>query len=192
MRIIKKYQFSEHEISDVIVDLNTSQYLWVAFKQDVSGNCALQKVSAHNPLQIYFNIDLNVTEIKRLYINSTNLYVALDDVTYFAKIYSVTNPLSSVTDVAIPSGITEAPIDIVVGDNLYFLLPGNLSGTNAKICVFSTVGVFSETIDLTGINQVSSFTIDANNNLWLVTNTNPAKLIRVYDDSGWQIQTTTL
>jgi len=86
MTQIKHYNYSEHEISDIIIDTNTSEYLWVAFKQDSSGNCVLQKLSAHNPLQKYFDIDIVATEISKLIINSTNLYVALNDVTYFAKI----------------------------------------------------------------------------------------------------------
>jgi len=189
---IKKFNYSETEISDIAVDTNNSEYLWVAFKQDTSGNCTLQKLSAHNPLQKYFDIDIVATEISKIIINSTNIYIALNDVTYFAKIYSVTNPLSDVTSIAIPSGITQKPIDIVVGDNLYILLPGSTSGTNAKICMFSTAGVYSETIDLPTVTNAESFTIDSNNNLWIVTNELAAKLIRVYDDGGWTIQSTTL
>jgi len=189
---IKKFNYSETEISDIAVDTNNSEYLWAAFKQSSSGNCALQKLSAHNPLQTYFDIDIVATEISKIIIYSTSIYVALNDVTYFAKIYDVTNPLSDVTSIAIPSGITQKPIDIVVGNYLYILLPGSTSGTNAKICVFSTVGVFSETIDLPTVTNAESFTIDSSNNLWIVTNELNAKLIRVYDDSGWTIQSTAL
>ena len=43
------------------------------------------------------------------------------------------------------------------------------------------------------MNQIKvEVTIDANDNLWVCTNTDPSKLIRVYDDGGWQIQTTIL
>jgi hypothetical protein len=192
MTLIKKYNFTEKEISDIVVDTNNSEYLWVAFKQDASGNCALKKVSANNPLQTYFDIDIATNEIMRLVVSGAYLYVALNDTTYFGQIYSVSNPLSSVTSITIPSGITEVPVDLLVDSYLYFLLPGNLSGTNAKICVFSTAGVFSETIDLPGINNASAFTIDTNDNLWIVTNEDPVKLIRVWFDVTWQIQTTEL
>ena len=190
--LIKKYNYSEHEISDIIVDTNYAEYLWVAFKQDSSGNCALKKVSAHNPLQTYFDVDITTTEIKRLIISSTYLYVALDDTSYIGKRYSVSNPVSGVVSMAIPSGITEAPVDMIVDSYLYFLIPGSISGTNAKICVFTTAGVFSETIDLPTVTNASAITIDADDNLWIVTNTDPCYLIRVYDDGGWQIQTTEL
>jgi len=100
--------------------------------------------------------------------------------------------LSDVTSISIPSGITQKPIDIVVGDNLYILLPGSTGGTNAKICVFTTAGVYSETIDLPTVTNAVSFTIDSNNNLWVITDELITTLIRVYDDSGWTIQSTTL
>jgi len=189
---IKKFGYSETEISDIAVDTNNSEYLWVAFKQDTSGNCKLKKVSAHNPLQTYYDIDITTTEISKMIIYSTDIYVALNDTTYIASIYSITNPIGDVTNVDIPSGITQKPIDIVVGNYLYILLPGSTSGTNAKICVFTTAGVFSETIDLSTVTNAESFTIDSNNNLWVVTNELAAKLIRVYDDGGWTIQSTTL
>lgn len=190
--LIKNFVYNETEISDIVSDIYTSEYLWISFKQDASGNCALKKVSAHNPLQTYYDIDITTNEITRLYIHSTDLYVALNDTNYIAQIYALTNPIGDVTNINIPSGITESPVDILVDSYLYILLPGNISGTNAKICVFSTAGVFSETIDLTGINNASSITIDDNDNLWVCTDTDPIKLIRVFDSGGWQIETTTL
>lgn len=192
MSLIKKYNMNATTISDIVVDTSTTQHLWVAFSQNSSGNCLLKKVSAHNPLQTYFNISIETDAITRLKIDSSKLYVALNDSAYIAKIYSVTNPLSSVTSISIPSGITEAPVDLLIDSYLYILLPGDAVGVNSKICKFSTAGVFSETINLTGIKNATSFTIDSNDNIWVCTNTSPANLVRVYNDSGWQIETTVL
>jgi len=189
--IIKKYNYSEHQISFIQIDTNSSEYIWLGFKQDNDGNCALKKVSAHNPLQTYFDIDIAVDKIVKSKISGTSLYLAFDGSSLIGRKYSVSNPYDTSTDFDIPAGITEAPVDIIVDSNVYFLIPGNSSGTNAKICIFSTSGTFSETIDLPGVTNASAFTID-NGDLWVCTNEDPAKLIRVYDDGGWQIAITTL
>lgn len=192
MTQIKKYNFSESEISFITIDETSGQFLWVGFKSDGS-NCSLQKVSAHNPLQSYFDIDLSVTEMVNGKILSSYIYLALNDDTLIGRRYSIGNPLNTPTDFDIPSGIVEAPVDLVIkSTSVYFLLPGSISGQNAKICIFTTSGTFSETIDLTGITNASALVIDDNNDLWVVNYENPVKLCRIYDDGGWQITITTL
>ena len=189
---IKKYNYLENEISFVLIDELYGQFLWIGFKSDGS-NCSLQKVSAHNPLQSYFDIDLPVTEIINGKILSSYIYLALNDDTLIGRRYAIGNPLNTPTDFDIPSGIIEAPVDLVVkGSYVYFLLPGSISGQNAKICIFSTYGTFSETIDLTGITNASALTIDDADDLWVVNYENPVKLCRIYDDDGWQTAITTL
>lgn len=193
MTQIKNYNFSEHEISFILIDETGGQYLWIGFSQDDDGNCSLKKVSANNPLQSYFDIDLAVSEIVKGTILSSYIYLALNDDELIGRRYSISNPLSTPTDFDIPSGIVEAPVDLIAsGSYVYFLLPGNISGQNAKICIFSTSGTFSETIDLTGITNASAMTIDDNGDIWVVTYEDPVKLIRIYDDGGWQTATTTL
>lgn len=192
MTYIRKFQFSEHEISFILKDTNSSEYLWLGFSQDSSGNCALKKVSAHNPLRTYFDVDIAVDELVKAKISGSYIYIAIDDSSLIGRKYSIASPLATPTDFDLPTGITEAPVDIIVDTYVYFLIPGSSSGTNAKICIFSTSGTFSETIDLSGITNASSFTIDDNDDLWIATNDDPAQLIRVYDDGGWQTATTTL
>ncbi len=193
MTLIKNYNFSENAINSFIVDETNGEFLWISFSQDASGNCALQKVSGHNPLQKYFDIDVAVDEIKRMYISGSYIYLAYDDDTYIGARYSLANPLTTSTDFSLPAGITEAPIDVLVsGSNVFYLIPGNTSGTNAKIVVLTTSGTFSETIDLSTVTNAVAFSIDDSDNIWVITNESPAKLVRVYDDGGYTYTVTTL
>lgn len=192
MTQIKSYNFSEHEISFILTDTSSGYYLWIGFKSDGS-NCALKKVSAHDPLQTYFDVDIAVDEIIKGRILSSSIYLAVSDDELIGQSYLIGNPLNTPTDFEIPDGIVEVPVDLVVkGSYVYFLLPGSISGQNAKICIFSTSGTFSETIDLTGITNASALTIDDNDDLWVVNYQDPVTLTRIYDDGGWQIATTEL
>lgn len=180
--LIKNYNYSENEISMIVAD--TSNYLWVGFQQDASGNCALQKVSSNDPEQVYYDINVAIDEFTKGIINSLYLYVAVDDSSLLGKRYTRSNPLGTVTDFSIPVGIIEAPIDILVSTYVYFLIPGNLSGTNTKIVKFSTAGVYQETIDLTTVTNATSFCISDVDEIWVVTNESPASYVRVFSISG--------
>jgi len=191
--LIKNYNFDESAINSFIVDETSGEFLWISFSQDASGNCALQKVSAHNPLQKYFDIDIAVDEITRMYISSSYIYLAYDDDTYIGARYSLANPLTTYTNFSLPVGITEAPIDVLVnGSYVFYLIPGNTSGTNAKIVVLTTSGTYSETIDLSTITNAIAFSVDDSDNIWVLTNESPSKLVRVYDDGGYTYTITTL
>ena len=192
MTLIRNYNFSENQITAFAVD--SSGYLWVAFDQDASGNCAFQKVSSNNPLQKYYDIDIAVTQIKRIYVGSSYVYLAYNDDSYIGARYSLLNPLTTYTNFDIPAGITEAPVDVRADDTyIWFLIPGNTSGTNAKLVKCTLAGTYVETVDLPTITNAKSFAIDSDTgDLWIVTYTSPAKLVRVYDDGGWNITTTLL
>ena len=185
MTQIKNYNFSENEITTFIVQ--SAGFLWIAFAQDDDGNCALQKVSQNNPLQVYFDIDIAVTEIKKLFILGSYIYLALDNTSYIGARYSLTVPQITSTNFTLPAGITEAPVDVLAnGSDLFYLIPGDLSGTNAKIVKMSLTGIFDQTIDLATVTNAKSFTIDGNGDLWVVTNQSPLKYVRVYLDGTWQ------
>lgn len=176
--IITNYNFAETQIINLVVD--STGYLWILQANN------LKKVSASNPLQIYFDIDTDETLVKG-FLYSSYLYVAMDDSTLIGKRWSITNPLTTYTEFTKPSGITEAPIDIAVGSlGVFFLIPGNVSGTNTKIVKMSTTGIYDLTIDLSTIINAVSLTIDSNNDLWVITNSSPSKYIRVYFDSTWK------
>ena len=182
MTLIKQYEYSEHEISMNVIDNNNGHYLWLGFKSDGS-NCALQKVSANNPSQKYYDIDLSVSEISKGYISDSYLYLALSDSTLIGRKYSVSNPLTVFTDFFIPAGINESPIDVLVSTSVYFLIPGIVSGTNAKIVEMNTNGSYLQTIDLVTVNNASSFCQNGDD-FWVVTNEVVSKYIRVYPISG--------
>ncbi len=185
MSLIKNYNYTEKEISMVVSDETGGQFLWVGFKIDDT-TCALQKVSANDPLQVYYDIDLSVDEIKAGVINESYLYTAFDDETYIGARYSLSNPLISPAYFSIPVGITEAPVEILISTYIYFLIPGDAVGTNAKIVKMTTLGVFVETIDLPTITHAKSFTRDSvTGDIWICTYTSPATFVRVYNDGSW-------
>lgn len=183
MTQIKTYNYSESQIKDVIVDTSVNgNYLWILQSDN------LKKVAASNPLQYYFDIDTTETLVKG-FLYSSYLYLAVDDITLIGKRYSITNPLTTYTNFTKPIGITEAPVDVVVGTlGVFFLIPGNLSGTNAKIVKMSVAGVYDLTIDLPTITNAKSITIDNINNLWIVTDEVPLKYVRVFLSGTWQYQ----
>lgn len=186
---IKNFNYNESKINSIIIDNYLSQYLWLGFEK--SGDyCTLKKVSANNPLQTYFDIDLEIDTIKKFAIYSTFLYVAIDDSTIIGRRFSLINPLTTTSDFTKSVGANEAPIDIQVTANyVFFLLPGNISGENAKIYKFTLSGTYVETIDLTTIQNVSSFVVIDDTNLWAVTNTSPSELVRIYNDGSWNYST---
>jgi len=186
---IRNFNFTESKINSIIIDNYSGNYLWLGFQK--SGDyCTLKKVSANNPLQTYFDIDLEIDVIKKFVIYSTYLYVAINDVTYIGKKYSLLNPLTTSSNFTKPVGANEAPIDIQVTANyVFFLLPGNISGENAKIYKFTLSGTYVETIDLATIQNVSSFVVIDDTNIWAVTNTSPTELVRIYNDGSWNYET---
>lgn len=182
---IKNFNYSNSKIDTFLADTYSGNYLWLGFAKE-DDVCLLKKVSANNPLQTYFSIEEEIDAFKKFAIYSTVLYVALDDATYIDKKYSLINPLTTTTDFTKPVGANEAPIDIQVTSNyVFFLLPGNTSGENSKIYKFELDGTYVETIDLTTIQNVSSFVVIDDTNLWAVTNTSPVSLIRIYNDGSW-------
>ncbi|MHA2013370.1 MAG: two-component regulator propeller domain-containing protein [Candidatus Helarchaeota archaeon] len=184
MTLIRNYNFSENQITAFAVD--SAGYLWIAFAQDANGNCAFQKVSANNPLQKYYDIDISVDEIKKISVSGSYVYLAYDDATYIGTKYSLLNPLTTYTNFSLPAGITEAPIDVLInGSDLFYLIPGESSGLNAKVVKMSTAGVFDQTIDLATVTNAKSITIDSGSgDLWVCTNTDPSTYVRVYQQSG--------
>lgn len=189
MSQFKNYQYDEKEISSLIVDASGSNFVWIAFKKNDEGNCLLKKVSANDPSQIYYTLEIATNEITKLKISNDFLYLALDDSSNIGKKYSLTQPLTNYTDIELPSGINEAPIDLIIdGSFLYYLIPGNISGEIAKIVKMTTNGTFLTTIDLEdGINFATnavSFLIDNVGLIWVVTKTNPTFLIKVEELSG--------
>jgi len=192
--IKRRFDYSEQKITAQVID-ETNSYLWVAFSQNESGNCVLKKVSAFQPDQVYYSIDIAVDEIVDMKISGSYIYLAYNDSSLIGAKYSLTSPLTSSTDFNIPSGITESPVAVEVnGSSVYYLIPGNSSGTNSKISEITTSGVLVENIDLSTVTKSKSFVLDSDTgDLWIVTYTSPVNLVRVYEFAeDWYYTITTL
>lgn len=188
MTTVRRFTYDEKEITAIAID-QINNFSWVAYAQDLDGNCVIKKLFGFDSSQIFFDIDKTVNIINAMAIDSSNLYVAYDDDTLLGEILLQTNPLTVTTEIIIPGGIVEAPVDIAVdGTNLCFLIPGVASGTNAKVIKYDTSGIFQEIIDLskTGseVLNASTFTISDTGDIWISTNTDPISLIRVFELSG--------
>jgi len=183
MTIIRNYNFDTTKITALAVDSSNGEFIWIGFAKNASNVCILQKVSAHDLSQVYYEMELPVDEISFIHIFGSYLYVAVDDSIYLYYKISLSSPLTIQTGVAIPSGINEVPLSILDDDTyIYILTPGIAIGENAKIIKFSSALVFQETIDLGETNSVG-FTISGTD-IWVVTSSSPSKLIRVYQLSG--------
>lgn len=181
----RRFNFSEEKTITALAVDSQNRYLWQAFDQDLSGNCAIQKVSAFEPSQVFFDFTREVNEIVAMDLNTSNLFVAYNDDSLLGEIISLNNPLTNTTEISIPAGISQIPVSVIVdGTDLWYLVPGTVSGTIAKLLLYNTSGILQQTIELTDINNADSMTIDNNSNIWIVTNTSPSSLIRVYQTSG--------
>lgn len=186
----RNFNYDVEEVTAIETDLVNGSFLWIAFEQDASGNCKLYKVSANDPDLVYFVVNVPVDRINRMKVEGTSIYLAVSDSTNFAYKYSVSNPLTSFTAFAIPSGITEAPIDIgISSSHLNYLTPGSASSTPPKIVRITTsTFVIDEIIEIEisgeTIEDASSITVSSADNMWIVTKTSPTKLVRIYEGSG--------
>jgi len=182
---IKNFNFTSSQVDTFITDSYLGSYLWIGFAKN-EDYCVLKKVSANNLFQVYFNIEEEINAFQKFSIYSTYIYTALDDTNLIGKRYALSNPLTTTSNFNKPVGANESPIDIQVTSNyVFFLLPGNVSGENAKIYKFTLTGTYVETIDLSTIQNVSSFVVIDDTNIWAVTNDSPTQLIRIYYDGTW-------
>lgn len=198
MVIKRKFDYTEPTITAQTVD-DSTQFLWLAFSQNADGNCILKKVSAFDPSQVFFSIEIAVTEITNMVLVSTLLYLSYNDSSLIGAKYNATNPLLAHAEFTKPIGISEEAIGLVVdGSDVFFLLPGNTSGNNSQVVKFNTSAVFDQTIDLLKsgniVTDASSIAVDGSNNIWIGTLTAPANLVRVYDTGGniWDFTITEL
>lgn len=184
----RRFTYTDPVITATKVD-NTNTFLWMAFSQNTSGNCIIEKQTAFQPTQTFFTIERAVESVVQMDLSTSFLYVIYDDATLFAERFSLTNPLTSSSQINIPSGINEVAVDVMFeGSNVWILTPGSASGENAKLLRYNTSLVLQETVDLTKsgatILNASSMASDSNGDIWVVTNTSPAQYVRVYALSG--------
>lgn len=193
MTQIKNYNFDTTQVTAIVSDTTTTNHLWIAYAKNSDNVCILQKVSAHDLTQVYYEIEFSVDEITAMHIFGSYLYLAVDDFVYIGYQINLNSPLTIQTAISIPGGINEGPIEIANdGVYIYYLFPGNISGEVSTILKYTTSLSLNTTITLTAITNVKSFTIDTNDNIWCITYESPSTLIRVYDDGGYTFDTTLL
>ena len=184
----RRFNFStDKKITAQIAD-NINNFIWLAFDQNSDGNCIIEKAAKGYPTQTYYSLNRAVTEINALALDSTKLYVSYTDSTLLGEIISKTNPLTSTIKIY-KGAIIESPVDVLVnGTDLWLLLPGNVSGTNAQLLRYNLSGVLQQTVDLNKsgsiVNNAKTMTIDENDDIWIGTYETPAKVVRVYEISG--------
>lgn len=163
-------------------------YIWIAFLGS-GGNSTLYKASVFNPNLKYFTLTIPVEEITRMKDNSANVFLALDDADYVGRRIIKTNPLGTANYYNKPAGITEKAVDLAIDATyVYFLIPGEDSGDNAKVLKFNlSTKVLASTIELDAsgdiITDASSMCIDSDGKLWVVTNEAPSKLVKIDPDT---------
>lgn len=196
MSLIKKYNYEESKISSIINDAYGGPYLWLAF-ESLTDTCLLKKVSAFDPYQTYYNLDIPASKIVKMYTDTTSyLYMAVENSSYLGYRYQKNNPNGTVVNYTRPSGLLEMPIDILLDNTyVYFLMPGKITGEVSKIIKYTKSGTYNQTIILTksgeDIKNAIGFTLDGD--IWIVTDENPSRLVRVYDAGGYyDFQITTL
>ncbi len=188
MTSIRRFNYSnDKQITSQIAD-EISDFLWVAFAKNNNGNCILEKQARFFPTQTYFSIERSVDKIVTLDVDSSNIYSAYDDSVLIGEIFSKISPLTSSTQISRGS-IVESPVDVKVNSSdLWFLLPGNASGTNAQLLKYSLSGVLQQTVDLAKSSEIvvnaKTMTIDENDDIWIGTFTDPATVVRVFAISG--------
>ena len=178
MTIIRQFTSSETQPTAIKYD---SGFLWIAYTLS-SGVCTIQKVIATDPSQIAIDFDISVNAINDIETYISYVFLAYDDSTLLGQRYAKTNPSYTPVDYDKPVSVTEEAIAcLLTSTHVYFLTPGIESGENAKIIKFTLSGTFVEIIDLTTVTNAKSFTIDANDEIRVVTFSSPAQLVRVYD-----------
>ena len=191
MTSIRRFDYSsDKQITTQYLD-EINNFLWVAFAQDNNGNCIIEKQAFADPLQTYFSLNRAVNNVNQMDSDGTNIYVAYDDATLFGEIINQNTPLSVQTDI-LKGAIVESPIDVKIDTltlDLWFLLPGNASGTNAQLLRYDTSGILQQTVDLNKsggfiVNNAKSMTIDANSDICIGSFETPARIVREFQISG--------
>ena len=176
------------------MDIDSDGNIWIGFAA-TAGSCHLYKVSGTDNTTILFDITVPVDEITKIRADKANeydndyIYIAVDDVTYYGGLFSITNPLGEYYYLTKDVSVLEKTVDIGTSDGeIYWITPGVLSGEIAKVISMGwnmTPGDTDVITDLTAINNARTCTGDSAGNLWILTYQNPIKLIRFYYNSGY-------
>lgn len=202
MSLIYQYTNSSYgTINKILYDADYS-YIWMASAKK-NNVCHLLATQLRDLSQIVYDIEIEADSIDNILLYTSNYDILLasysnhDD--YIATKYKKNSIYTSYVDCLKPEGIEENILSVVVDTNidyLYFLTPGIISGTNAKLYEYSAQYSYTtcdDIIDLPDVYNCVDMTIDTDDNIWIVTGDNPANLVRVYFESGgWKHTITTL
>lgn len=198
MNFYNDYQYGLQQVTAICIDTLNANYLWVAMAQN-NGTCLLKKVSAFDPLQVYYTVSVPVSSINAMSIINGYIYLAVTHPTIFSIAYSLTNPLVTFISMNKPGGVTEGPISLISdATDIYFLTSGDTPGTFSTVVRTNLLNVFQETVvlnfDSIAVHNAISINIDSSFNLWIITNQIPGNLIRLWTTSGhiWNLQQTQL
>jgi hypothetical protein len=193
---IKKYTYNYGTIKTMLLD-SVNNIIWLFFNKINNGKCHIVQVSAGDLYEGQYDVEIIADTIVKARQNTAYLYVALTASSVLGTRYSKTNPFTDYMTYGIPANIAEDVVSMDIDSNgyAYFLTPGILSSENAKIYVYTNNGVYTEMIDLVEsgkiINNAIDMTIDTNDDIWIITSDTPAKLVRVYFESGgWKYTVT--
>jgi len=184
-----RYTFTENKVIAIVKD---GLHLWTAFK-GADGVSKVIKSTIYDPTRVLYEISINVDEVVDMVTNATYVFLAVKDDDYIGVRIPRQNPLGSTLYYDKPGTISEDCVGVTVGTGLYFLIPGELSGENARILRYNTVNtILQENIELdigaVTIRNASAIDIDGDNEiLYIATNEDPITLAKLYDDSGWQL-----
>lgn len=189
-----RYLYSTSRVTAV---LNDDIYLWQAFL-GTTDESIVYKSDTFSPDVNYWDLDVAVTRINSFIDDTTYVYGATEGTTSLG----IKIKKDSITDISyytIPAGINEGSIDLIDDTNyIYFLTPGNTSGENTKIIKYNkSTRIFVETIDLSKsgsiVTNAKKIDIDNSGNLWVVSETNPVILTKVfYTGLTWDFTNYTL
>lgn len=180
--IIKKFINSYGEITALCRETN---YLWIGYI--ASGLSRLRKVSIFNPDLVYYDISVSGTRINKIIDSSDGyIYLSMDSEDNIGATFYKTNPIGAYGYYIKTIGMMEDSVDLITDTTyVYFLIPGTLSGTNAKIVKYNkSTRIYSETIDLTTVNNAKKIDIDYYGNLWVESNLDSVPILTkiIYSD----------
>lgn len=182
-------------VSNIATD--DAGYLWISYEKDTDGICHLKKCSATDLNQVYFDIEIEVDSIVDMKIKGNYIYTLYNNDSVVLSRYNLNNPFTDTTDFAKPFGIPN-PLELAISDsNVLVLLPDPSGIVSNRVLVYAPSSTYQQVLILSdydvSVSDVSSITSDDDDNFWLVTYTNPAKLIRLWFASGgWNFQLTSI
>lgn len=183
-----RFNFSSDKQITAIKSDAIDDFIWIGFAKNSDNNCVIEKAGKFRPTQTHFSLERAVDEVIAMDLDSSNVYVAYDDSTLLGEIISKFNPLTSTTDIS-KGSYNESPVDVSVDStDLWFLLPGSISGENAKLLKYNTSGTFQQEVDLSKsgstVTNAEKMAIDSSGDIWISVNEDPGSIVRVFAISG--------